>query len=297
MFVWLAAPGAVTRQAPGGGPTDPPEAFAIGAVVGDRLLPIARFTGSGWLQSWPEPQDAATPFPTLGQIPRDWLGIEVPHEWTVWPRGGGATSRVRVTGTARLNGGCESPVSLTTDRTASAPATEFADGVATAGDQTVDQIVPIPRDDPAYGRLRAALAAAFELPDIKGLSKTDSAKAPLNIEEAYQDAPPITPRFLVVGEKHVTQPSGVLVGIRVTAWIREPAPGLLATETISGAPIGASESVSPGIATVVPIGALTVLGQRLWLVQQVGYEGTTFILYDVGSPAILRVLAASGGGC
>ena len=86
--------------------------MAVGIVTDDtHLLPIARFAGTEWINTWPQPEDSDAPVPRLSNVPEQWLGGPVPRQWTAWLTSG-ASAPVSVTGIDR-SGGCVVSPSLT----------------------------------------------------------------------------------------------------------------------------------------------------------------------------------------
>src|SRR5262245_39360786 len=90
-----------------------PGPFIVAVAMGNTLLPVARYNGSRWANTWPPPADRDTPVPALNEIPTAWLAQRVPIGWTVW-ESDGRQMNVRVTGTIR-DPGCSSAVKLTFD--------------------------------------------------------------------------------------------------------------------------------------------------------------------------------------
>jgi hypothetical protein len=96
----------------------------VAVVDGDGpLLPIARYTGRKWVNTWPDLEDAEAPVPSLQRVPRSWLGKGIPLRWTVWFTTGGR-AQIRVTGIER-SGGCLAPATLTTMGLPNPPHTLF----------------------------------------------------------------------------------------------------------------------------------------------------------------------------
>jgi hypothetical protein len=118
------------------------------------LLPIARFTGSTWINTWPQPEEEGVPVPGLSDIPIGWLGQAAPRDWRLWGRDG-ATSKMRIAGTARERG-CSGSIVLTPDQNP-----ELPEGLAVNTDQPVEPVLALNRDSPDWRSLEPAIAAAF----------------------------------------------------------------------------------------------------------------------------------------
>src|ERR1039457_3238471 len=103
-------------------PPAQPGSFIVGVVqirsAGDlvQLEPIARFTGTEWANTWPEPAEDDVPVPELSNVPTSWLGKPVPRDWTLPFIEGGTTTAIALR-TLREKGGCSSPVVLQLSKT------------------------------------------------------------------------------------------------------------------------------------------------------------------------------------
>ena len=66
-----------------------PAPFVLGVFYeGGMILPVARFNGTRWLNTWPAAEDNEGDVSSLKDIPVRWLGKPVPVKWTVWFIGG-----------------------------------------------------------------------------------------------------------------------------------------------------------------------------------------------------------------
>ena len=81
-----------------------------------ELVPVARYDGTKWRNTWPGIIERDTPLPvrTVDKIPRGWLGQPVPLTWTAWSQATGKQQPVAVTGVDR-DGSCFGAITLTTD--------------------------------------------------------------------------------------------------------------------------------------------------------------------------------------
>src|SRR5688500_17528405 len=100
----------------------------VAYVVSDgEMVPIARYDGRAWRNTWPAPIERDTPLPvrTIDEIPRAWLGQPVPLTWFVWSEGTAKQLRVAATGVDR-DGSCFEAITLATAFKADPP----SDGLA-----------------------------------------------------------------------------------------------------------------------------------------------------------------------
>ena len=127
-------------------------------------MPVARYDGAGWRNTWPEPISDRAPLPVraVGEIPRGWLGRPVPLTWMAWSQSTGKQQRVTVTGVDR-DGSCVEAITLAT----SFKPDPRSDGLAFDRPTTVDAIieseVPARREprSPEFELLRREVAAHF----------------------------------------------------------------------------------------------------------------------------------------
>jgi hypothetical protein len=133
-----------------------------------ELVPIARYDGTGWQNTWPEPipDDAPLPVRTIGEIPRAWLGQPVPLTWTAWSQTTGKQQRVTVTGVDR-EGSCVEAITLATSFKPDPP----SDGLAFDRPTTVEAVVELEQSSPEWDVLRRVL---FDV-SAKGVRKLTSA--------------------------------------------------------------------------------------------------------------------------
>ena len=120
-----------------------------------ELVPIARYDGARWRNTWPEPIDRDAPLPvgSVARIPRTWLGQPVPLTWTTWSEATGKPHRVRVTGVDR-EGACVESITLTT----TPKPDPRSDGLAFDRPTTVSAIVTLENGSREWEALRAEIA-------------------------------------------------------------------------------------------------------------------------------------------
>ncbi len=270
------------------------------------LLPIARFTGSTWINTWPQPEDDGVPVPDLSDIPTSWLGQAAPREWTLWGRDG-ATSNLRVAGTAREKG-CSGSILLTSDHSP-----ELQEGVAVNTDQPVEPVLALNRDSPDWRSLEPAIATAFRenqqrvvdaalqphsadaevqrvlLPRLSGSSL---AGVPITIDWMYRQ------HGIVYFEAHKAAAASLwqLEGLTVRGWLIEAATGQWRAVRVTGALV-TSESNGLGASWRVPLGSLRLERRMFWVSALYGYESWGYAIDEVTPSDVREVIAVSAGGC
>jgi hypothetical protein len=270
------------------------------------ILPVARFTGTQWVQTWPGPVDGRTPAPALADIPESWLGGPVPMHWTFLSPSGAATA-VTVTGTERGRDGCETSVMLVVAGAPPAPRDPWAAGatrLAVAGDLRPEWIRAVPAGDPAMPALARLVHEAHRDNDrfvggagisewTAGLAALDRAGATLQVETLVQSAPGPGPVLYYFDASRGT-PRGARPAFMtyVSGWIARNADGTFAARGVSrGAFIGEWRL------RLQPIAAFRTGSRVVWLSRQLGYESLTFVLDDVSDAAVPRLITALSDGC
>lgn len=288
-----------------------PFTLAVVQSGGDAslLLPVARFTGTEWLQTWPAPEDMDVPVPDLSAIPRSWLGGPVPRMWNAIFTSG-RRDAVRVVGTAR-GGACEGPVGLKVDR--ALPVRGLAEpgadvvSLATDGTQAFDVFSMLSAAAPDRSAIETLAAAEFLLherlvvnefrdeAELKKAMLEDAirpGRAP-RLEAAFAPRGEVRPR--VVWFEATKRTSAIpAYGVSVSGWaVRAPDGGWRAVDAVGRVLADDSGPVPDR----VPLGRLQAGGRTYWVVEALGYEGASVIVFDVDAARIEQVLETSLGGC
>jgi len=278
----------------------PVRPFVITDARGGRLLPIARFDGQRWLNTWPVPAEDPVTVPSLNDVPASWLGGPVPRRWTVWPLDGHPAS-VSAVRTFRDTGGCARPIYLEYDKSVGSP-----DGLAINTDERPETLRKIASTDPLLARLRPSFESAlrssarpvlelfFKQPDERRAAMDALiANGALTIDSVYQlDRMDGGPIYFFDVSKAEPQPRREVRGIRAAGWIREDNGAQPATLRAMGGLIGGDAAVFWTLDGVVRIH-----DRDYWIVTEFGYERSASLLFDVDRSTVRTVLTTSGGGC
>jgi len=287
-----------------------PFMVAVAGLVGERgipvLLPIARFTGSNWINTWVTTDEYGKPFPPLEKIPAAWLGGAVPREWTVWLRRG-LTTKARVIGTIRRDG-CSSPVELTVEplSVTSRYVLEAGRRVAVTSDQAVEDVRELKPGEPEFARVRPLIEEAFRANEAgtirsesrrawvrEALAQLDVTKRPFEIESVWRQASDASPVvYCFEARKEGSYRDGLTLTLKIAGWIRLDASGQSTTVSVSG-----SVYEEEGMWHRLPIGLLRVGSRTLWVMGLAHYESGEFEIREVTTTAVRRLTTADNGGC
>jgi hypothetical protein len=269
------------------------------------LFPVARFTGSEWVNTWPGPVDGRTAAPSLSQIPEAWLGGPVPLEWTLWSPAGDRT-RVTVTGTERGRDGCETSVKLVIAGAPPPPRDPWAADstrVAIAGDARPEWIRPVAATDPAMPTLARVIHEAQRDNErliggsaiaewTNGLAALDRAGVTAQVDVLVQSSAAGSVVYYFEASRRLPRSAGPRFMLYVRGWIRASADGTLTARDIArGAFLG------EGGSNLLPIAAFHVGPRVMWLSRLSGYESLSFVLDDITSAAPRRLVNAISDGC
>jgi len=277
-----------------------------GSSVESSLIPIARYTGTEWVNTWPPPDEASTPAPSLAQIPEAWLGGPVPNVWTRWAADG---SRLRVTVVApvRERRRCETAIVLRIAGVADGARDPWAPNavrIAVNTNQPVEwvrAIAPDHRDakeirpviEREYEESQARMAAARMADWTTVLNALNAARAPMIVETLVGpsiDAGPVIYYFRAI--RRVTPPRQSPMAIEVHGWLARATDGTWAAfDTAREIRRGDGQGQHRPL-------AIFRIGQRMyWLTMLIGYEGVGFAIDDVARGSVRRLVTARDGGC
>lgn len=139
-------------------PTTITRPLILGVVDSDgKLLPVARFDGRRWRNTWTTQIERHEPLPffSISEIPEEWLGRGVPRTWSVLEAHGRLT--IEATGVSRWDR-CISPIVLQTTSRGATNERRFK--LAFDAPQAVE--LPTPEAaDATIARIRAGLPGFF----------------------------------------------------------------------------------------------------------------------------------------
>ena len=290
------------------GQTEPPLIVAYIADAGE-LVPVARFDGKTWRNTWPEPIELDAPLPVreLREIPLAWLGQPVPLTWTTWPRPTGSPQTVRVTGVDR-DGACVQAITLTTS-----PRNMPAEGLAFSRPTTVTAII---ESSPESDRLRRDVVPHFKdalrppgTPasgaerretgqQVLALASADDefAAEHVDLHTLLQD-PVAHVFFIEAWRQYPGIPSDTHDdALSYRGWFRREAGGggRLIPIAASLTTFSTAEGKLP---RYTPIGILRMRAGAIWVMAEWGIESQTIVLFEVSGRGVRTLTSADISGC
>jgi len=274
-----------------------------------ELVPIARYDGVRWRNTWPEPIDRDAPLPvrSVAKIPRAWLGQPVPLTWTAWSEATGKPQRVTVTGIGR-EGACVESITLTT----SFKPDPGSDGLAFDRPTRVTAIVTVEEGSPEWDALRreivphlSAAIASTAVPQPGGeqrqmgarvlaLARAESSPAEtVVIESVFRD--PRVPLYFIEAHRQFT---GIPAdtdedALSYSGWFGRDGAGALIPISASLVPVSTAADREP---RYTPIGILRRAGS-IWAMSEWGKESQTIVLFDVSAKRVRKLTSADVSGC
>jgi hypothetical protein len=273
-----------------------------------ELVPVARYDGTGWRNTWPEliERDAPLPVRTVSEIPRAWLGQPVPLTWMAWSQATGKHQRVTVTGVDR-DGACVEAITLATSFRPDPP----SDGLAFDRPTTVDAILQLEQSSSERDMWGREIAPHFRTavakvdpprPGHEGeiearvlvLARAD--KSPLNVVVRSVFRDPRSPVFFVETEREFAGiPSDTYAdALSYGGWFKRDRAGTLMPISASLEPFSTAEGKLP---RYTPIGILRLGRGSIWAMSEWGKESQTIVLFDVTAERVRKLTSADISGC
>jgi hypothetical protein len=277
--------------------------LTVAAVRRGSILPLARFNGTTWINTWPGPTEQEVPVLPLERIPQAWLRGPVLANWTTWSAAGVRLGALRVTSTTAIGGGCEKLTGLAVDGSLDSEAI-----LALAGDGA---LLPLAQPSPqaADPRVRRVVTDLVSARQAAIVNEAQAQRRWSPSERARFDAllaravPTFTVLagvrtadggwfwFFTVDKTGDTGPPAAR-GLHLEGWLHEDPSGNVGTLQAEGLVIGGEIEQ-----TTRPLGVIRLNGRDYWFLDRRQYEGEEFLTMEVTSLGPRQVAVASGGGC
>jgi hypothetical protein len=288
----------------------PRQPLIVAYIAADgELVPVARYDGTSWRNTWPKPieDDAPLPVRTVDEIPKAWLGQPVPLTWTAWSQTG-QQRRVTVTGVDG-EGACVQAITLVTSAKRDTP----ADGLAFNRATKVDAIVQLEQGSPQWEMLRRELVPHFrtaltktalpqpgrERGDVEAkviaLGRGDKSAAEAVVVSAVFHDPRFPVFFISTERAFGGIPSDTdYDALSYEGWFRRNRAGALTPISASVAAFSTAEGKLP---RYTPIGILRLGMDSIWAMTEWGIESKTIVLFDVSAKGVRKLTSADINGC
>jgi hypothetical protein len=297
------------RVADAAGLADQPEPPLIVAYLttGGELVPIARYDGSAWRNTWPEPIERGRPLPvrTVAGIPRAWLEQPVPLTWTVWSEATRKEQRVSVTGIDR-EGSCVEAITLST----SFHSDPSSNGLAFNRPTRVDAVVAL--EQHSRDQLRHDVASHFRTafadripqpgnqpgaiaPRLLAVARTDMlTDDTVSVEAVLPDAR-LPVMFIEAQRRFDGIPSDTDDdALSYSGWFRRDRAGTLTPISASLTSFSTAEGKSP---RYTPIGIVRLSVGSIWVMSEIDKESQHIVLFEVSERGARKLTSAHIDGC
>jgi hypothetical protein len=297
--------------------------FSLAVLRRDGLLiPFASYNGRTWSVPWPGAEQGI-PLPiSLTDIPKAWWGEPGPSApWTAW-LGEAGKRPLKLVKPVHVPIFCGGHLAVSTDYRGDAPdergPTVPKDGVATAGDVTLQPITQVSVNAPDAARVIAAITAKFNEEERQAAThftnwahpfgSTSRAAFPIVLEAFYR-ATETTPRgefrtsYIEAVRKFPALPADQGCGLLTFArgWITEFADGRKPIINI-GARITYCDRAE--VSFMLPFGRIVLPGRSgraggdvFWVYQLSSWRDEFYSVAQVSPEGVKPVVVVAGGGC
>ncbi len=280
-----------------------------------ELVPIARYDGTGWRNTWPEPIPDGAPLPVraVSEIPRGWLGQPVPLIWMAWSQSTRKQQRVTVTGVDR-DGSCVEAITLATSFKPDPP----SEGLAFDRPMTVDAIIEsgvtrrVEQSSPEFEPLRREVAGHFRTAitkaplrrpgieygemgaEVLALARADKLTDETVVVQAVFRDPRFPVYFIEAERQRGEIPADIGYELSYGGWFRRDPAAALTPISASLVAFSAGEGKLP---RYTPIGILRLGVRSIWAMSEWGKESQTIALFDVSAKGVRKLTSADVSGC
>ena len=295
--------------------------FALGVMRRDgRLVPFASYDGGKWRNRWPTIFRAGQDIPlTVKDLPKGyWPWDEPLLTWKVWPLEGEPRT-VTVNAPVLFDSACSRILGLTTTYqpfptllpryTDPYP----KDGLATAGDVTIEPIETLAADSPDWKLVTAAIRTEVnesEETTVREMSGGgfrhptgvfERANTPLQLEVLVKGRTSKAGEYVYYFEGiksykppvYSNLPPGCNILTFFTGWLDVTWPK-------KGTVVATTDMVNcsrEGLAYTVPFGRISVDGHMYWVLQLSGRGYEHYEVVEPGEGKVTRAIATIGGTC
>jgi hypothetical protein len=293
-----------SKETPENGPVQ--TRFVVGFAASDSqdsyIEPIARFTGTSWVNTWPKPEDGlgSRPAPPLSDLPNAWLGRPIPLDWAVWSADGDVHP-VHVVGTRRGNS-CFALIQLTLSQGTQIGSKMYDSRVAVDTDQRVGGFRTITNSDPEWQRLSAFIQGAWtdneesvRITNPREISPAELKNVDIHIEYLVQPQSATAPLlYYFEASKEIRKADGENTGLVIRGWIGRDNSGNLILDHFDSRGMDRDK---PPIPQEVPLGSFHLGGREYFVTDIRGYEGSAANILEATRAGIVPVLEVGRAGC
>lgn len=280
------------------------------------ILPFAAYDGD-WSTPWPVNIRSLEIPITLDGVPKKWWGGELPGAWVLWPPAGQSSVRVSPSTPVVVPIGSEKRLGIRTDyRSREQPPPPFElpypkDGLAVAGDVTVESISAVSRLIPRWRELTASLMEDINAAEQKAIdrirgntrwthpfSRDRRRTVPAELEAWYTstlEQPGFAVSYIEAAKKYPPGEEDEGCGLEtfVSGWVhtnnREPKPR---TELAARVTYCDRE----GVSYMLPLGRLRVKSRTHWVYQMSGWEHEWYVVVEATPGRVKFVSEYFAGG-
>jgi hypothetical protein len=289
--------------------------FVVAVVEAGGLVPVARFTGSQWLDTWPAAVDTTHPDLPLSEAPFEWVGGPIPRVWYVWFTNGKrvVAAATSVDGGGSGGGGCTFSRSIRLAARLVPPRglhDELHPGVAVDDTRTVDSVHRLDarsRSISSWTTRAKELFVRHEKGAVEGTGWLQPEQQlellrrlpaiPISVDWMFRTGNGPNRTYYFEAAKWA-EGEGGWFRVVVSGWLFDSAPDRF-TLALAGIDPGMTPPSlgDTSVSSYVPLGVLTVQKSKIWLVEIPTGETTSYALLHVEPGRLVQLTRTAPGGC
>jgi hypothetical protein len=295
--------------------SDRRQRLTIGVLRRDGLLsPFASFDGHDWDAPWPTPLNAGALPIGIGDVPKKWWGAAGPDaDWKAW-LAGGTTRPLKLLAPLTIRIFCSSQIVLRTDYHGGpferGEPTVPKDGVAIAGDASIQPIDVVPADSADARAMAGTIAEAFNREEEAAANRfsrwkhpvpeRERREVPIQIEAMYRSSESTrrgswTTTYVEAVRKFEPGPKDQGCGLITfgRAWVYEK-PGSKPRVDL-GARVTYCDRADASY--MLPFGQMVLDDEVYWIYQTSSWRDELYTVARVTPKEVRPIVVVSGGFC
>gem|GEM_PF-1195497 len=296
------------------------EAFIVGVFRTDGVVvPFARYANQKWTNPWPKSADAQADEPsTIADLPKPWYEsfVKPPAEWDLSLPAGG-TLTVQTSKNIQVCSHCQKVWGLLSDYPNAKPAGRNECvrtlGIALSKKRPAPTMERLTRTSPDWQQLLKFVSPEFDRAENAGLTEAsqlyyaqipraeERAKIPMSMLNLYRHQ--LTDQgevlfYFEVSKEYAKPPEANDAGCNnislFDGWASRDANGYL---TLLDSHFSPTDCDMKEGGRIAPFALMKLDGKTFVVVEEDGYEGESYVIFEIRKDSVHRVLETYAGSC